>query len=220
MRNWRRYANLLSIVPLGLSPADLLTYLPSRQELRHQYRIISELRAEIKTLQTDNLKLYEKVRYMQSYRHDMAVQPGQGTNGSAVLTDIISGSVTKDPYNGGSGPRPRDGDLAKYRDKYEQSMNPFEAFRGRVSRMSGYPRHHADIPTHLRVSVTGSPTSRTSFESSGKSSICPDTESCGRQEGSQCVHTVHRRAGESVRTEKPRSEWQILIIRLAYSTPF
>ena len=43
-----------------------------RQELRKQFNIISELRAEVKSLQADNLKLYEKVRYMQSYREDTA----------------------------------------------------------------------------------------------------------------------------------------------------
>lgn len=29
----------------------------------------------MKSLQADNLKLYEKVRYMQSYREDAAVRP-------------------------------------------------------------------------------------------------------------------------------------------------
>lgn len=45
------------------------------QELRKQFNIISELRAEVKSLQADNLKLYEKVRYMQSYREDSAARP-------------------------------------------------------------------------------------------------------------------------------------------------
>ena len=105
-----------------------------RQELRHQYQIISELRAEIKSLQTDNLKLYEKVRYMQSYRHDMSAEAGQGISGTGS-SEISGGSGSQDFYGGGGGGRIRDGDLAKYRDKYEQSMNPFEAFRGRVSRL-------------------------------------------------------------------------------------
>ena len=45
------------------------------EELRKQFNIISELRAEVKSLQADNLKLYEKVRYMQSYREDAATRP-------------------------------------------------------------------------------------------------------------------------------------------------
>lgn len=146
------------------------------QELRHQYQIISELRAEIKALQTDNLKLYEKVRYMQSYRHDMAAEPSQGGFNSADPNEMASGSALKDPYGGSSGTRARDGDLAKYRDKYEQSMNPFEAFRGRVSRISGTCHHDADLYVRLRLPA-GSATSRTSSEPSGKSSVCPDAES-------------------------------------------
>ena len=50
-------------------------FLISMQELRKQFNIISDLRAEVKSLQTDNLKLYEKVRYMQSYREDAAHRP-------------------------------------------------------------------------------------------------------------------------------------------------
>ena len=85
------------------------------QELRKQFQIISELRTEIKTLQADNLKLYEKVRYMQSYRED---------SGSRPVTQL-------DPL-----PAPSSGrldDMSKYQARYEEAMNPFEAFRGRVS---------------------------------------------------------------------------------------
>ena len=58
------------------------------------------------------MKLYEKVRYMQSYRD----------GGNATLT----GSAA--PISTGAS----DG-ISKYSSLYEQSMNPFEAFRGRVS---------------------------------------------------------------------------------------
>jgi len=81
------------------------------QELRKQFQIISDLRGEVKTLQADNLKLYEKVRYMQSYREDAGSRP--------VTTQL-------DRL-----PAPAD-DMGKYRARYEESMNPFEAFRGRV----------------------------------------------------------------------------------------
>lgn len=74
------------------------------EELRKQFHIISELRSEVKALQADNLKLYEKVRYMQSYRED-----------------------TLNPL-----PVARQDDLSKYHARYEEAMNPFEAFRGRV----------------------------------------------------------------------------------------
>ncbi|KAI0645643.1 CASP C terminal-domain-containing protein [Trametes meyenii] len=82
------------------------------EELRKQFNIISELRAEVKSLQADNLKLYEKVRYMQSYREDSATRPS-----------------TLDPLPSTSAGRPDD--MSKYRARYEEAMNPFQAFRGR-----------------------------------------------------------------------------------------
>jgi homeobox protein cut-like len=38
-----------------------------------------------------------------------------------------------------SGALRREDDIGRYKDKYEESMNPFEAFKGRV-RYSLYPR--------------------------------------------------------------------------------
>ena len=66
----------------------------------------------MKSLQADNLKLYEKVRYMQSYRENTS-------------------NSTLDPLPALSG-----GDMTKYHTRYEEAMNPFEAFRGRVSPFS------------------------------------------------------------------------------------
>jgi homeobox protein cut-like len=84
------------------------------QELRKQYQIISELRAEIKSLQADNLKLYEKVRYMQSYREEAGSHP------PVSQLDPLPAPAGRD-------------DMSTYRARYEEAMNPFEAFRGRVS---------------------------------------------------------------------------------------
>jgi homeobox protein cut-like len=88
-------------------------------ELRKQFQTISGLRGEVKSLQADNLKLYEKVRYMQSYREDSR----SSTSGKRELT--------------GAGPSANgrvEGDgLGQYRERYEEAMNPFQAFRGRVS---------------------------------------------------------------------------------------
>jgi hypothetical protein len=86
------------------------------QELRKQYQVISELRSEIKSLQSDNLKLYEKVRYMQSYREEAATRP---PTSQLDPLPVPSGSARGD-------------DMSKYRARYEESMNPFEVFRGRV----------------------------------------------------------------------------------------
>lgn len=89
------------------------------QELRKQFESISDLRTEIKSLQSDNLKLYEKVRYTQSYRDTSASGPS-GTSGAGMLNGIMR----------------REDDIGRYKDKYEESMNPFEAFKGRVSRLA------------------------------------------------------------------------------------
>ncbi|KAJ7045771.1 CASP C terminal-domain-containing protein [Mycena alexandri] len=86
------------------------------EELRKQFQIISELRTEIKNLQSDNLKLYEKVRYMQSYREEA---------GSRPVTSQL------DPLPAPAGGSARPDDMSKYRTRYEEAMNPFEAFRGR-----------------------------------------------------------------------------------------
>ena len=91
------------------------------QELRKQFQIISELRAEIRSLQADNLKLYEKVRYMQSYRENT--------------------HSTLDPLPASSTSAPSASELSKYSVRYEEAMNPFEAFRGRVCAFSP-PLYH------------------------------------------------------------------------------
>ena len=105
--SWKRYVNVFS---RSLQPVKL-TALPLPQELRRQFNTISELRSEIKTLQADNLKLYEKVRYLQSYRDENSAAKQQ-----AGFSNVVRG----------------DEELVRYQNKYEESMNPFEAFRGRV----------------------------------------------------------------------------------------
>lgn len=75
---------------------------------------------------------------MQSYRTEMSTGPA-GTASIRGSDELANGSTSKGFYGDNSNTRSRDGDLAKYKDKYEQSMNPFEAFRGRVS-PSGHSR--------------------------------------------------------------------------------
>lgn len=82
-------------------------------ELRRQFQTLTELRTEVKTLQADNLKLYEKVRYMQSYQ-------GQGQGAAGGKLSLTNGAAKVD-------------NMATYQEQYEASMNPFQAFRGRVS---------------------------------------------------------------------------------------
>lgn len=79
------------------------------QELRTQLESMNELRGEIKRLQADNLSMYEKVRYLQNFGGK-----------AAAPTDM--------PYP--MQPRGMDAE-DPYRARYEQSIHPFEAFRGR-----------------------------------------------------------------------------------------
>ncbi|KAI0082064.1 hypothetical protein K474DRAFT_1655999 [Panus rudis PR-1116 ss-1] len=103
-----------SILPIVTSQRDRFRQRNAEleEELRKQFNVISELRSEVKSLQADNLKLYEKVRYMQSYREDTSVR-------SSTLDPL--------PTNAAG----RSDDMSRYRARYEESMNPFQAFRGR-----------------------------------------------------------------------------------------
>lgn len=103
-----------SILPIVTSQRDRFRSRNAEleEELRRQFQTISELRAEVKKLQADNLQLYEKVRYMQAYRE-------QGSNGGARMT------LT------GASDRAGADDMGEYRTRYEEAMNPFQAFRGR-----------------------------------------------------------------------------------------
>ncbi|KAF8919832.1 CASP C terminal-domain-containing protein [Mucidula mucida] len=103
-----------SILPIVTSQRDRFRQRNAEleEELRKQAQIISDIRAEVKNLQSDNLKLYEKVRYMQSYREEAGTRP--------VTSQL-------DPLPAPS----RSDDMSKYQARYEAAMNPFEAFRGR-----------------------------------------------------------------------------------------
>ncbi|EJU04049.1 Golgi vesicle transport-related protein [Dacryopinax primogenitus] len=101
-----------SILPIVTSQRDRFRTRNAEleEELRKQFDVVSELRTEIKGLQADNLKLYEKVRYMQSYRDEGGV-PTPATSRPLIV--------------------PQNDEMSRYRNVYEESMNPFEAFRGR-----------------------------------------------------------------------------------------
>lgn len=131
------------------------------QELRKQFQIISELRTEVKSLQSDNLKLYEKVRYMQSYREEAGSRPP---------------TSQLDPL---PAPEGRLDDITKYQTRYEEAMNPFEAFRGRVN-----PCVASSSPLHLSICLGG-------YESIQQSEP--------RRERSADPHAVYSR--ESTRTD-------------------
>ncbi|SNX84626.1 related to Cutl1 or CASP protein [Melanopsichium pennsylvanicum] len=107
------------------------------QELGKQFETISELRVEIKTLQCDNLGLYEKVRYLQSYangvssRGDSMIQIGTVDFNSSSSSRGGVGMGRRIDVLGDYPPSLGGDDDDKYYVKYEESMNPFQAFRGR-----------------------------------------------------------------------------------------
>ena len=77
------------------------------ESMRQQNQVISELRTEVKRLQTDNVSMYEKVRYLQGYSQHQRTDSTYPTY------------------------KPVEAEEA-YRVTYEASIHPFEAFRGRV----------------------------------------------------------------------------------------
>jgi homeobox protein cut-like len=87
--------------------------------LRKQLTLISSLRGEIQGLKTDNLGLYEKIRYLQHFSKNA----GTG-EGSAALEEGMGASGSERPGTGVG--------MERYRAAYEESMTPFEAFRGKV----------------------------------------------------------------------------------------
>ncbi|KLT45785.1 putative Golgi vesicle transport-related protein [Cutaneotrichosporon oleaginosum] len=112
-------ANDASILPIVTSQRDRFRQRNAEleEELRKQFEAISDLRVEIKGLQADNLKLYEKVRYMQSYRDNTP-----GTSTPSGTAGMLNGAL-----------RSREDEIGRYKDKYDESLNPFEAFKGRES---------------------------------------------------------------------------------------
>ena len=106
-----------SILPIITSQRDRFRQRNAEleEQLLRQSETVSELRNEIKTLQADNLKLYEKVRYLESYSAGV----GSGSPAPTSLRNLVGNTR-------------RDEELGKYKSMYEDQMNPFEAFKGRV----------------------------------------------------------------------------------------
>lgn len=89
------------------------------EDLKKQLSIISSLRGEIQQLQRDNVGLYEKVRYLQQFTKSAA------SNGDVNALEEGEGATGSNRPGVGIG-------LERYRNAYEESMTPFEAFRGKV----------------------------------------------------------------------------------------
>ena len=114
-------------------------------ELSKLYQTVSSLRSEVASLQKDNLKLYEKTRYVSTYSRG---QPAS----------VTSSSLNPNP----STVNVSDGDSAldRYRPAYESKISPFAAFRGResaraIKRMS-LPERVVFQATRMILSTRGS----------------------------------------------------------------
>ncbi|KAH9455349.1 hypothetical protein Pst134EA_022819 [Puccinia striiformis f. sp. tritici] len=117
-----------SILPIITSQRDRFRQRNSEleEELRKQFETISNTRNEMKSLQNDNLKLYEKVRYLQSYRdHTTTSASNDHSSRFNRFNSSSASSVHHDTVSR------KDEELSKYRGIYEEHMNPFEKFRGR-----------------------------------------------------------------------------------------
>ncbi|KDN53186.1 hypothetical protein K437DRAFT_219159 [Tilletiaria anomala UBC 951] len=104
------------------------------EELRKQAHVVTELRSEVSKLQADNLGLYEKLRYLQTYGSEGATGSNtpNGAGGSSSVTIGVSAhtdaSGAYPPLSGDNFSQRRED---RYRQKYEERMDPFQAFRGR-----------------------------------------------------------------------------------------
>jgi len=94
-------------------------------ELSRVHATVSNLRQEVASLQKDNLQLYEKTRYIQTYRQPPALSTN--TAASSGFGANMNPSSTLHTSKASSSGNPID----RYRQAYESNISPFEAFRGR-----------------------------------------------------------------------------------------
>jgi len=106
-------------------------YRQRNQELEQQIRNMNDkgkdIELEVQSLKNDNIKLYEKIRYLQSFNKSSSSYSNQeqsynrNKKESSYMVDIPSQS-----YNS------QENDISeKYKVMYEDSINPFNEFRGR-----------------------------------------------------------------------------------------
>jgi len=103
-------------------------YRQRNQELEQQIRSMNDkgkdIELEVQSLKNDNIKLYEKIRYLQSFNKTSSYNTSdQSYNRSkkdqSYLVDIPSQSSNENDVS------------EKYKVMYEDSINPFNEFRGR-----------------------------------------------------------------------------------------
>ncbi|KAI5301723.1 Cut-like homeobox [Ascosphaera pollenicola] len=113
------------------------------EELAKTYATVRSLRQEVASLQKDNLNLYEKTRYVNTYnRHggESSSLSGFGGKGSPLNYQEPGIGNTIDPST-----------VSRYSSAYEAQISPFAAFRGRESARA---MKQMSLPERIVFSVT------------------------------------------------------------------
>lgn len=129
-----------AILPMVTAQRDRFKKLNTQlsQELSETHKTVTSLRSEIASLQKDNLNLYEKTRYLNSYGRPAGSSSGTG-NVDHASTLPFSTSPSQESA------------LGRYRSAYESNISPFAQFRGRESTRA-YKR--MSLPERVVFSIT------------------------------------------------------------------
>ncbi len=135
------YGGGSGILPMVTAQRDRFKKLNTQlsQELSDTHKTVTSLRAEIASLQKDNLSLYEKTRYISSH-----ARPGAASSG----TGVVSHASTL-PFS--SSTAQESGSLERYSSTYESNISPFARFRGKESARA-YKR--MSLPERIVFSIT------------------------------------------------------------------
>ncbi|KAH6566171.1 hypothetical protein BASA50_010212 [Batrachochytrium salamandrivorans] len=121
-----------SETPKATTEASIMTILTSQRDryksrfeeveqmMREHTHTISNLRYEISNLKADNVKLYEKLRYAESY------SVNKNSSGSTSHRNSSQVGISIDPQN--SRFTGQDNISSKYSGMYEESLDPFRRF--------------------------------------------------------------------------------------------
>ncbi|KAJ2805286.1 hypothetical protein H4R20_002150 [Coemansia guatemalensis] len=104
-------------------------------ELREQGTLLSEQQRQVNQVNHDNLRLYEEIKYLRSYTSTIAStsRSGGGLPSTSATTVVSLPNKFSSNGNGESRIDMDTGVGAKYKNMYEESLNPFNAFHRRES---------------------------------------------------------------------------------------
>ncbi|KAL7749347.1 hypothetical protein RI367_005218 [Sorochytrium milnesiophthora] len=117
------------------------------EEMRTHLSTISDLRHQLTVLQEDNVTLYEKIKFLQNYNPSSGGMDGMASASTMsqrhnansphpdvtiemdTLSTVDSAGKGKAKMHPNNRPAGQTGILQKYRDMYEDTLNPFAFFR-------------------------------------------------------------------------------------------